>query len=117
MIVNPGIFNRTLLMVFLFGFLVSCASMGAGKWSAYSMVVEINDEKGMPLADAQVSSIDNDAKTNASGRATLYYRTKGLYVITIQAPSMETTQIKVTIPSDIDKIVSVQLSPIQIPTP
>ncbi|MDH5217333.1 MAG: hypothetical protein OEX19_06545, partial [Gammaproteobacteria bacterium] len=92
MIVNPGIFNRTLLMVFLFGFLVSCASMGAGKWSAYSMVVEINDEKGMPLADAQVSSIDNDAKTNASGRATLYYRTKGLYVITIQAPSMETTQ-------------------------
>lgn len=95
----------------------ACASLGAGKWSAYSMTVQINDSAGSPLAGVKVSSIDNETRTNEQGSATLYYRTKGLYVITVQAAGMETTQIKVTVPADMDKVIAVHLSPIQSSTP
>lgn len=91
----------------------SCVSMGAGKWSAYSMTIQVNSSDGTPIKGAVVSSIDNDKiKTNTKGQAILYFRTKGLYVITVHAEGMETTQVKVTLPTDIDKIVSVFLAPL-----
>jgi len=105
--------SRIVLLLIIVFATSACAGLGAGKWSAYSMSVQINSSDGQALAGAKVSSIDNnDVITGSDGLATLYFRTKGLYVITVFADGMETTQIKVTIPTDVDKVVQVFLSPL-----
>lgn len=104
--------SRFSVLLVLLMFLSACTTIGTGKWSAYSVTVEINTVDGTPIKGAKVSSIDNDMKTDAKGQAVLYFRTKGLYVITVHSDGMETTQVKVTMPTDIDKIVSVHMSPL-----
>ena len=99
----------TLILIFASVILSGCFS-SAGKWSAYSMSIQINAADGSPLQNATVRSIGGQEQlTNEDGMATLYFRTKGLYVITISAADTETTQIKVNVPADTENVVVVQM--------
>lgn len=87
---------------------------GASKWSPYMVKVHVSDQAGVALAQATVSSTDGqNVETDAAGNADLFYKTRGLHVITISLSGKETLQTKVTMPIDSEKQISIILLDVQ----
>lgn len=89
----------------------ACAIKSVKQWASNKVTVEVHDSFASPIPDASVETSENQqqALTDQSGRAIIYYQKTGLKVITISAESYETKQIKVIMPNDNNKIVNVTL--------
>lgn len=102
-----------LLAVILSG----CSLWGTGKWSAFSVTLVVQGPSGEPLKGALVSTISQEnLATDKRGKVTLFYDTKGLYVITVSVDGMETTQVKVTMPNDSGREIPVIMTANNSPT-
>ena len=84
--------------------------MGTNQWSAYRVTIHIENEIGNPIIKAKLES--NDVKsqfTNSEGRGEIKFRVAGLHVVTITAKDKVTKQIKVHLPQDDNRIITVAL--------
>ena len=97
--------------IFLLILISGCSLMGENQWSAYKVIVDVQNESGQAIANASLESSDIKSQTtNESGRAELQFRSAGLHVVTIVAENKTTKQIKIALPQDDNKIINVTLS-------
>lgn len=90
--------------------LSACSVMGVSEWNAYQVFVEAKDTSGQLIEEARVTSAaDKTEKTKTPGVFSLLYLKTGIHVVTISAPDKQTKQIKLTLPADHEKIMSVIL--------
>jgi len=97
--------------IFLFILMSGCSLLGENQWSAYKVIVNVQNETGQAIQNASLESSDiKTQNTNENGRSELQFRSAGLHVVTIMAENKETKQIKVALPQDDNKIINVTLS-------
>lgn len=83
--------------------------MGTNKWTASAVTIEVRDQNGEAIENAQVTTSELKEETNDEGHVELYFPVTGLHVVTISAENKATKQIKVSIPQDQGHIVNVVL--------
>jgi len=97
--------------ILLFILFSGCSLMGENQWSAYKVIVDVQNESGQALSNASLESSDIKSQTtNKNGRSELQFRSAGLHVVTIVAENKITKQIKIALPQDDNKIINVTLS-------
>ncbi len=104
-------FQNWIIVGSLLFFLSGCGLWGASsKWSPYMVKVHVSDQSGIAVKSAMVSSTGNqNKKTDSAGNADIFYKTRGLHVITVSRAGKETVQTKVTMPVDSEKQISIIL--------
>jgi len=101
---------KIIMLATLFIFIQGCSIIGDKNWSAYKVILEVQDEIGNTVSGANVISSSNAKQvTDVLGRSTLYYTQRGLHIITVNTQNMFTKQVKVKIPEDNNKIVTLSL--------
>ena len=107
-------FCSWIILILLLLLVSGCGLWGASKWSPYMVKVHVSDQAGLSLEQAVVSSTDNQVvKTKTNGSADLFYKTRGLHVITVSLTGKETVQTKVTMPLDSEKQISIILGDVK----
>jgi hypothetical protein len=99
--------NSLILLVVL---LAGCSLFGINQWSAYKVIIDVQDQTGHAVENAVLES--NDVKTQTtdeSGQTQLRFKVAGLHVVTITAENKITKQIKIGLPQDDNKIIQVIL--------
>ena len=92
-------------------FTASCSLIGVEEWNAYKVTIEVKDSFSHLISDASVTSTaDKTEKAKAPGTYKLLYAKTGIHVITISAPHKQTKQIKLVMPADNEKIMTVILA-------
>jgi len=87
-----------------------CSLLGENQWSAYKVIVDVQNETGQAIQNASLESSDiKSQSTDENGRSELQFRSAGLHVVTIMAKNKETKQIKIGLPQDDNKIIKVTL--------
>ena len=102
--------GKTIFSAVLVSLLASCSLIGVSKWTAYKIVVEVHDQAGSPAVNVNVASSENQQNmTNEKGQTELFYTQIGLHVITLSAENKQTKQIKISLPQDNNKVITVVL--------
>lgn len=91
--------------------LCSCSLLGGKQWSAYSVIIEVQNDASEGVANAVLEANDMKTKiTGEEGRAKLKFRTAGIHVVTISADHKATKQVKIQLPQDDNKIINIVLN-------
>ncbi|MDH3325123.1 MAG: hypothetical protein OEM38_00230 [Gammaproteobacteria bacterium] len=99
-----------IVILFWVIFLSSCSLWKANDWNAYKVTLEVQDESGQAVPDVNIQTAGmHEKKTNNQGRATLFYTQAGFHIATLHEVGMLTKQIKIDIPRDANKIVTLSL--------
>lgn len=86
--------------------------MGENQWTAYKVIVDVQDETGQAIQNASLeSNATKSETTDENGRTELKFRSAGLHVVTIVAENKVMKQVKIALPQDDNKIINVVLSP------
>ena len=101
--------HLSIVLVILFTS-TACSIIGVNKWNAYQIIIEVKDSSNQILMDAVVTSdADKIVRSEISGTYSLLYSSTGLHVVTISAPNKMTKQIKLNMPLDNEKIMTIIL--------
>jgi len=101
-----------LSLLLVFGLLLStaCTLVGVKEWNAYQVTIEVKNTSSQLIENASVTSAaDKTKKMKTPGTYSLLYAKTGIHVVTISAPNKQTKQIKLTMPADREKIMTVIL--------
>lgn len=105
--------KKNILFVILILFTTSsCSLLKHNDWNSYKVTLEIRDVQGEIISGADIrSSARHVPTTDEEGRVSLYYMKRGLHIITVQSAQMKTKQVKIRVPDDANKIVSLYMQP------
>lgn len=90
----------------------SCSLLKPNDWNSYKVTLEVRDVQGDTISGAGIrSSARVSHKTDEQGRVSLYYIQRGLHIVTVQSAEMKTKQVKIRVPDDANRIVSLYMQP------
>ncbi len=105
-----NIIKKISIVLVICSTIISCSLWKANEWNSSKVIIEVYNNKGEPLVKSGITTTANQKSlTDSEGRAVLFYQKSGLHIVTVESMGKMTKQIKIRIPTDVNKVVNVVL--------